>query len=98
MILSMPPYLRSVFLILVTGMVQIGAAQTNAPVRIACVGNSITYGSGIDDRDRFSYPAQLGRLLTGIAEVRNFGVGGRTLLKHGDYPYWNMRAFTDAKA
>ena len=32
-------------------------------VRVACIGDSITYGSGIEARDRNSYPAQLQQLL-----------------------------------
>ncbi|MFO7616778.1 MAG: GDSL-type esterase/lipase family protein [Bacteroidales bacterium] len=56
-------------------------------IRIACVGNSITYGSGITSRDRLSYPAQLQEWLGSSYEVRNFGVSGATLLKNGDNPY-----------
>ena len=29
--------------------------------------------------------------------VKNFGVSGRTLLKHGDYPYWKEKALQSAK-
>ena len=32
-------------------------------IRVACVGDSITFGAGIRDRGRNSYPAQLGRML-----------------------------------
>lgn len=66
--------------------------------KVACVGNSITYGYGIDKRDSMSYPVQLSRLLGLEWEVRNFGVNGATLLKHGDNAYWNLQAFEDAKA
>ncbi len=83
------------FLLLVCQCLQ---AQPAAQVRIACIGNSITYGAGIENRDRFSYPAQLNALLAPIADVRNFGVSGRTLLRHGDYPYWNESAFHEAIA
>ena len=35
-----------------------GRKKASAPlVRVACVGNSITYGTGIHDRARDSYPA-----------------------------------------
>ena len=30
-----------------------------APIKVACVGNSVTYGFGIEDREVNSYPAQL---------------------------------------
>ena len=60
---------------------------------MACVGDSITFGSGIADRDINSYPAQLARYLGKKWEVRNFGVGGATLLKQGDRPYWSQDAY-----
>ena len=64
-------------------------------IRVACVGDSITYGSSINNRLRNSYPAQLGRMLGEKWEIRNFGVGGATLLKKGDKPYWKQKAFED---
>ncbi len=76
----------------------IDPSKYTAPVKVACIGNSITYGSGIDDRPRDSYPSQLARMLGKKWEVRNFGVGGRTLLKKGDYPFWNEEAYAQAKA
>ncbi len=63
------------------------------PIRIACVGNSITFG-GLGEN---SYPQQLGKLLGADYEVKNFGVSGRALLKKSDYPYWNEVAFQEAK-
>lgn len=65
-------------------------------IRVACVGDSITYGKGIADRESNSYPAVLARLLGDGYEVGNFGVSGTTLLKKGDYPYWHTTAFRDA--
>jgi len=56
-------------------------------VRIACVGDSITYGHGIKKRDVYSYPAQLGTLLGKGYTVRNFGLNGATMLSRGDNPY-----------
>ena len=49
--------------------------------RIACIGDSITYGLGLADRANESYPAQLQKMLDefdpGKYEVRNFGNSGR---------------------
>jgi len=70
----------------------------NETIRVACVGDSITYGSSIKYRLRDCYPAQLGRMLGDKWQTRNFGVGGATLLKKGDKPYWNQKAFKDAVA
>lgn len=74
----------------------IDPAQHNEPVRVACVGDSITFGAGI--RNGRTYPAQLQEMLGGNWDVRNFGVSGRTLMRSGDAPYWRERAFQEAKA
>ena len=76
----------------------IDPSKYTSPIKVACIGNSITYGSGIADRPRDSYPSQLARMLGEKWEVRNFGVGGRTLLKKGDFPFWNEEAYAQAKA
>lgn len=69
-----------------------------APVRIACVGDSITAGYGLKDPAQEAWPAVLGRLLGPDYDVRNFGVSATTLLRHGNYPYWDRPAFADAGA
>lgn len=65
------------------------------PVRVACVGDSITQGSGTKGNP---YPKQLQALLGDKWQVSNFGVSGRTLLRKGDYPYWNEKAYQNALA
>ena len=65
-------------------------------IRVACIGNSITDGSGIFMRDLFGYPAQLQQKLGSKYYVKNFGVGARTMLNHGDYPYMKEQAWRDA--
>lgn len=47
-------------------------------IKVACVGNSITYGAGISNREKNSYPAQLQYYLGDDYEVRNFGSNGAT--------------------
>lgn len=64
--------------------------------RIACIGNSITFGSGLKDRSKESYPAQLQALLGPSYEVLNFGVSGATMLKKGNKPYWNTPEYQKA--
>ncbi len=66
------------------------------PIRVACVGDSITAGAGTTKSN--SYPAQLGRMLGEKWVVKNFGVSGATLLKHGDRPYQKQAAFKRALA
>lgn len=70
-----------------------GAAQ---PVRVACVGNSITYGTGIADREHFSYPVQLQQMLGNGYVVGNFGKPGATLLYKGHRPYVELPEFKEA--
>ncbi len=62
-------------------------------IRVACVGDSITYGAGVENREENNYPAALGRLLGPRFEVKNLGVNGATLLKRGDIPYWDLPEF-----
>ena len=73
------------------------APNPNA-VRVACIGNSITDGSGIDMAETRGYPAQLQRLLGDGYYVKNFGVGARTMLNKGDRPYMKELAWRDALA
>jgi lysophospholipase L1-like esterase len=61
-------------------------------VRVACVGDSITFGYGLHR----TYPAELGRWLGTNYDVRNFGVSATTLLHRGDYPYIGRPAYTNA--
>jgi len=67
-------------------------------IRVACIGNSITDGHGIDLAPANGYPAQLQRMLGEGYWVKNFGVSARTLLNKGDYPYMNEMAWKDAQA
>lgn len=71
-------------------------ASAEEPIRIACVGDSITYGARIKDRNKQSYPAQLQQLLGDGYVVKNFGVSGATLLKQGNKPYWKTKQFKPA--
>jgi acyl-CoA thioesterase I len=64
--------------------------------KVACVGDSITYGSGITDRKNDSYPSQLQRMLGPDWQVRNFGVSGATLLNNGDRPYTKQKQYQPA--
>ena len=50
-------------------------------IRVACIGNGLTYGTGINKRELNSYPAQLQRILGDNYLVRNFGVEGSTIYK-----------------
>lgn len=66
-------------------------------IRVACIGNSITYGHGIQDREHDTYPAQLQSLLGDGYHVENFGVSGTTAQKQGDYPWVSTPQYQQAK-
>ena len=73
------------------------APKKNA-VKVACIGNSITDGHGIDMATAYGYPAELQKILGENYWVKNFGVSGRTLLNKGDMPYMEELAWKDAQA
>ncbi len=78
----------------------LNARQTPKPdaVRVACIGNSITDGHGIELASAYGYPALLQKKLGSGYWVKNFGVSARTLLNKGDHPYMNELAWRDALA
>ena len=60
---------------------------------MACVGNSVTYGYGLQDREHDSYPVRLQQMLGEGFEVQNFGHSGATLLYKGHRPYIGLPEF-----
>lgn len=93
-------YMKQIFYLLLLSLLfsltsQAQEQEKVAPIRVACVGNSITFGSSIANRDKDSYPAVLGQMLGEGYEVRNFGFSGRVLLMDGDYPYMKEHMFQD---
>lgn len=93
--LSLLGLFAAVILTLLVGA-QAGSPATTRKIRIACVGASITAGYGTTNHAMQSYPTQMQAILGGNYEVRNFGVCGTTMLKHGNSPYWDTAAFQPA--
>jgi hypothetical protein len=60
-------------------------------IRVACIGNSITQGS------TETWPHAASVILGSHYNVKNYGVGGTTMLKKGDYPYWSYSQFYEAQ-
>ena len=81
-----------------TSWLRIFKAPRKDAVRVACIGNSITFGAGIKNRSRDSYPSVLARMLGDNYWVKNFGVSARTMLNKGDHPYMNEPAYKNALA
>ncbi len=74
-----------------------GIMRVSAPIKIACVGNSITEGYG-NSSQRAAWPAQTERRLGEEYQVTNFGKSGFCMGKKTDASYWTTSNFTNAKA
>lgn len=62
-------------------------------IRIACVGDSLTYGMGVSDWTKNNYPSRLGRLMGDKYCVNNYGYSGRTASFSGDRPYTKEKLY-----
>lgn len=71
-------------------------ASAKEKIRVACVGNSVTYGMGVENREQNAYPVVLQRLLGDQYDVRNFGHSGSTLLNRGHRPYTKVDEYRKA--
>ena len=69
------------------------------PVKVACIGDSITFGYGMSMADWpvCNMPAVLNGKLGEGYEVRNFGFSARTLMNSGDRPYMKEKMYQDAR-
>lgn len=82
--------------LLLSAVWPVAAQKTAKPLRVACVGNSVTYGMRLADREHDCYPAQLQGMLGSGYEVGNFGHSGSTLLFNGYRPYVKTEEFRKA--
>ena len=73
-------------------------AEGQKRIRFACIGDSVTYGAGLSDRDNDAYPVKLQALLGDGYDVRNFGRNGATLLRKGHRPYNELPEYEAALA
>ena len=83
------------FIILIAIIMTI-SSQAQKKIKVACVGNSITYGATIANRDKYAYPAQLQAMLGDGYSVGNFGKSGATLLNKGHRPYTKQEEYKKA--
>lgn len=74
-------------------------ADLGRKIRVACIGDSITYGTGTANLATQSYPVQLAKLLgTTNFEVMNFGKPGARVNPAAANRYETSNEFTNAKA
>ena len=88
---------RIIYLLMVVLCCTCAYAQQKK-IKVACVGNSITYGSGVANREVNAYPVKLQGMLGEEYEVGNFGKPGATLLNKGHRPYTQQQEYKDAIA
>ena len=62
-------------------------------IKVACVGDSITYGHGVEAWGKNNYPSQLQRILGDKYHVENFGHSGKTVSDSGDQPYTKSKQY-----
>ena len=67
-------------------------------IRVACVGDSITYGCLVFDHPHNNYPTQLGVLLGQNYVVNNYGYSGRAAHPDTDMPYTAEKLYGDSLA
>ena len=65
-------------------------------IRVACVGDSITWGFTIVNRRKNSYPSVLQQLLGADYEVRNFGYNDASARFDADTPYVSKKAYRNS--
>lgn len=82
----------------VAGAAVKGGSAKKGVTRVACIGNSITYGAAINDPVKYSYPTQLQEMLGDKYLVGRFGKSGATLLRRAFRPYFDQQEFRDAMA
>ena len=92
-------------LILATTLILCGYTTLRLPVRrsgakrrIACVGDSVTYGCTLPLFFLRRYPAVLQKLLGPETQVAVFAVNDRTLQSTGNKPYRKEKAFQQSKS
>ena len=88
-------------IVLAAAVISVAASVSAfAAGKVACVGNSITYGYGIVSwPDQTSYPHHLQGMLRGDAPgdtVENFGVSSLTVRKDDQASYWKGHRFAPA--
>ena len=67
--------------------ISITTKPRDGQIRVACVGDSITYGHGITGWPINTYPYVLQKLLGKSCHVNNFGASGRSVHNDTDRPY-----------
>ena len=76
--------------------IRINPGYKEGQIKVACVGDSVTYGHSISPWKKNNYPALLGSMMGEEYHVCNFGVSGSTVQDSGDQPYTATGAYTQS--
>ncbi len=63
---------------------------------IACIGDSITFGAGVNGKTNQTWEYFLNEIIGADYQVINYGISGRTLQNEGDYPYKNDKFYKES--
>ena len=86
-------YMKRLFILGFLSFLLLHSIVAQDKVKVACIGNSVTYGFKHEKPEETSYPVQLGRMLGDEYDVRNFGHSGATLLNKGHRPYTQQAVY-----
>lgn len=76
--------------------IRVNPSYQEGQIKVACVGDSVTYGHSIKNWVKNNYPALLADMLGDKYNVKNFGVSGSTVQPDGDQPYVVTKAYTQS--
>ena len=79
--------------LLLIGLIFSGSIFAQKFVNIACIGNGVTHGVGVENREKNNFPQQLQYLLGSSYKVTNFGVVNAPVLSNGVNGYNKTAAF-----
>ena len=65
-------------------------------IKVACVGDSITYGHSVSGWKKNNYPAVLQEILGDAYHVANFGVSGACVNEKGNKPYTSRTVYEES--
>lgn len=80
-----------------SGMSNTSEAQ-EGQIKVACIGDSITYGHGISNWPKNNYPTVLQNLLGDGYHVNNFGVSSYAVQDTADRPYMTLAHYQESLA
>lgn len=100
--LPKPDLWRALFGILLLGTAALAAdpqapievRDYRPPIRVACLGDSITFGVGA--ASGWSWPDQLDRMLGTQWDVRNYGHSGASVAKQEKHTIWSQKEYQNA--